>query len=243
MEQLKVIKKDILILNLIIFLLLSFGFLFLQYAFRHHLSPFSLAYLRKSFELFWYAIFPIFITAWLIWKHHRWSSYFFSFCVFLVSYKVIEGIFIEFNKIIVVALFCYGVIAYFLYQLFNYYLSLAALNANYSSEDLFSPILKEINCNISIKDETHVGYLTNWDEEGCFIKLHRPLSKVPSEVAIKVNFKGRDFNQNGAVVAHSIDLTGIGLKFGSSTKDLNVFNWNEFNELVDELGYRPERLR
>ena len=59
MEQLKVIKKDILVLNLVVFLLLSFAFLYLQYAYRHHLSPVSLAYLRTSPERFWYALIPL----------------------------------------------------------------------------------------------------------------------------------------------------------------------------------------
>jgi hypothetical protein len=243
MEQLKVIKKDILVVNLIVFLGLSFVFLFLQYAYRHHLSPFSLAYLRKSLELFWYAIIPVLITSWMIWKHHRWSGIMFSVCVFLVSYKVVEGLFIEFNKIIVIALFFYGVISYFLYQLYSYYLGLASLNANFSSEDLFHPMLKEIPCSFEFEGQSLRGYLTNWDEEGCFIKLAQVLASVPADGKVTVHFKGRDFTQDGEVVAHSTDLTGIGLKFGSSTKDLNVFNWNEFNELVHELGYRPERLR
>jgi hypothetical protein len=243
MEQLKVIKKDILVLNLVVFLLLSFVFLYLQYAYRHHLSPFSLAYLRKSFELFWYALLPLGFGSCLVWKHHRWSATFFSLCVFLISFKVIEGLFIEFNKIIVVALFCYAVISYFLYQLFQYYLSLAALNANYAPTDLFKPLLREISCTFKTEDQTLTGYLTNWDEEGCFIKLSKPLAKAPDSSSITIHFKGRDFTQNGEVVAHSIDLTGVGLKFGSTPKDLTIFNWTEFTELVHELGYKPERLR
>jgi hypothetical protein len=243
MEQLKVIKKDILVLNLVVFLLLSFAFLYLQYAYRHHLSPFSLAYLRKSLELFWYALIPLGISAWMVWRHHRYSATFFAICVWLISFKVVEGLFIEFNKIIVVALFFYGVISYFLYQLFQYYLSLASLNANFSQTDLFKPLLREIPCTVKIEDQDLTGYLTNWDEEGCFIKLAKPLSRAPGSSSLTIHFKGRDFTQNGEVVAHSVDLAGVGLKFGSTTKDLTVFNWTEFTELVHELGYKPERLR
>ena len=72
MEQLKVKKKDALVLNLIAFIFLSFIFVYLQYAYRHHLSPFSQAYLRKSLELFWYVSIPLVACAWLVWKHHRW---------------------------------------------------------------------------------------------------------------------------------------------------------------------------
>lgn len=243
MEQLKVKKKDVLVLNLIVFLGLSFIFLYLQYAYRNHLSPFSVAYLRKSLELFWYVSIPLIACAILVWKHHRWSIPVYTFCIALVSYKVVEGLFLEFNKIIVVALFCYVVISYFLYQLFNYYLQLASLNPNYAPDDLFDPLLKEIVCIVQTEKHEHSGILTNWDDEGCFVKLHQPLPTAVPLAQVRIEFKGRKFEQNGEVVAHSLDLRGIGIKFGKTPKGMTIFNWDEFNELVHELGYKPERLR
>ena len=242
MEQLKVKKKDVLVINLIVFLVLSFAFLYLQYAYRHHLSPFSMVYFKKSFELFWYALIPLVTCAVLVWKHHRWSIPVYSFCTLLVSYKVVEGLFIEFNKIIVITLFCYTVIAYFLYQLYGYYLSLASLNSNYSSSDLFGPLLKEIPCLLIIENNEIPGHLTNWDDEGCFIKTGQRIA-FSNKVKVLINFKGRTFEQAGELVAHSIDFTGFGIKFGKTPKGLNVFNWSEFNELIQELGFKPERLR
>jgi len=242
MEQLKVKKKDVLVLNLIVFLGLSFIFLYLQYAYRHHLSPFSVAYLKRSVEFFWYASAPLMVCVILIWNHHRWSLPIYSYCVLLVSYKVVEGLFLEFNKIIVIALFCYVVISYFLYQLYGYYLSLASLNANYSSSDLFEPMLKEIPCSVLINDELALGHLTNWDQEGCFIKLSQPLLSK-KRLRVVIDFKGRKFEEEGELVAHSVDFTGIGIKFGKTPKGLKVFNWTEFNELIQELGFKPGRLR
>lgn len=242
MGQLKVKKKDVLVFNLIIFLGLSLVFLYLQYAYRNHLSPFSTAYFKKSFELFWYAIIPLTSGCVLTWKHHRWSLPVYSFCVLLVSYKLIEGLFMEFNKIIVIALFFYIVISYFLYQLYAHYLSLASLNANYSTSDLYGPLLKEMPCNLIENETDHLGFLTNWDEEGCFIKLSHPFSGG-DKVKVSILFKGRTFVQEGELVAQSIDLTGVGIKFGKSPKGLNVFNWTEFYELIQELGFKPERLR
>jgi hypothetical protein len=247
MEQLKVKKKDIIVSNLIVFLFLSYLFLYLQYAFRHHLSPLSWAYFKKSFELFWYIIIPLITGISFIWKHHRWALSFFVFCVGIVSYKVIEGLFIEFNKIIVVSLFFYIVISYFLYQLFKYYLNLANLNANYSPTDLFDPLLKKISCTltcvVNLQNENLSGHLTNWDEEGCFIQMDSMPIELPSKVSIIIQFKGRRFEQEGEVVAQSMDSLGVGIKFGITPKGLNVFNWAEFIELVHELGFKPERLR
>jgi hypothetical protein len=242
MEQLKVKKKDRIIFNVVVYLLLSFLFLYIQHAYRHHLAPFSMIYLKKSLELFWYVAGVLGVSAIMIWRHHRYSVLMYQISVLLVGFKVIEGLFIEFNKIIVVATFFYAVISYFLYQLLKYYLSLASINPNYSSTDLFSPLLKDIPCKIVFGDSSVEGHLSNWDYEGCFVKLQTP-QKLPSKTKVIISFRDREFVQDGEVVAGTADLTGFGIKFGKTVKDLNVFNWAEFMEIVQELGFQPERLR
>lgn len=242
MEQLKVKKKDVIVTNTLIYLGLSLLFLFLQYAYRHHISPFSFVYLKKSLQLFWFIVIPLGLSMYFVWKHHKFAKQFFIFSILIVGYFVIQGLFIEFNKVIVVALFFYVVFSYFLYQLLGQYLSLAFLNANYSSHDLFQPLLTNIPCEIIISDRTVLAYLTNWDTEGCFIKMSEPLN-LKGAVKLKIFFAEREFIEEGEVVAQSTDLTGVGLKLSKTAKDLNVFNWSEFIELVHELGYDPERLR
>jgi hypothetical protein len=242
MEQLKVKKKDPVVLNTIIYLFLSFVFLYLQYAYRHQLSPISVVYLRKSVELFWYITIPMALAIYLIWRMDRLASYAYGFCILLVSFKVVEGLFIEFNKIIVVALFFYTVIAYFLYQLLNVYWGNASINSNYRRADLFSPLLKTISATLSKGDKSITGSLTNWDGQGCFIKLSQE-EKLSGWIKVRVNFQDKEFIQEGEVVAHTHDFTGVGIRFKQSSKDLKVFNWAEFTELIQELGFEPERLR
>jgi hypothetical protein len=62
-------------------------------------------------------------------------------------------------------------------------------------------------------------------------------------VKIIISFRDREFIQEGEVVASTLDLNGVGIKFEKTVKDLSVFNWSEFMEIVHELGYQPERLR
>lgn len=243
MEQLKVKKKDTIIINVIIYLILSFFFLYLQHAYRHHLSPFNLVYLQKGLELFWYIALMLVASIILIWKHHRFALMAYQISIFSVGFKVFEGLFIEFNKIIVVAMFFYVIISYFLYQLMNNYLSMASINPNYGDSDLFEPLLKEMPCFVSCGDTVIEGNLSNWDLDGCFIKLKSSSKKLPRKLEVRVIFGGREFVQHGEVVAGTRDLTGIGIKFERIKKDLNVFNWSEFMEIVQELGFKPERLR
>ncbi len=242
MEQLKVKKKDTIILNVVIYLGLSFFFLYLQHAYRHHLSPFSWVYFQKGLELFWYVALTLFLTGIMIWKHHRYSVMVYRLSILLVGFKVLEGLFVEFNKIIVVAMFFYAIISYFLYQLLSHYLKMASINPNYNSSDLFSPLLRKIPCKVFYNNQEVEGNLSNWDSDGCFIKLEQG-RKFPRHVNVRIFFGDREFSQDGEVVAGTLDLTGVGIKFEKTSKDLNVFNWSEFLEIVQELGFQPERLR
>jgi hypothetical protein len=242
MEQLKVRKKDMIILNIVIYFFLSFIFLFIQNAYTHHISPFSFAYFKKGLELFWYVAVVLLISVNMIWNHHRLSMHLYQACIYLVTFNVLEGLFLEFNKIIVLALFFFIVISYFLYQLFSEYLSQACINPNYTNNDLFSPMLRNISCKISADSIDSEGILSNWDEKGCFIKLNNP-QEVPDKVNVSIYFRDRVFLQVGEVVSSTSDLTGVGVKFNKVSKTLDVFNWIEFMEIVDELGFQPERLR
>jgi hypothetical protein len=242
MEQLKVKKKDTIITNVVFYLTLSFCFLYLQHAYRHHLSPFSLVYFRKGLELFWYVALTLIVAMVVIWRQHRFSIFFYQLSVLLVGFKVLEGLFVEFNKIIVIALFFFIIISYFLYQLLNYYLELASINPNYDHSDLFEPLLRKITCQVQTEDLTSDGYLTNWDDEGCFIKLNQAKS-FNSNVKVKIFFSDREFTQEGEVVAATPDSLGIGIKFESTAKEMNIFNWSEFVQIVHELGFKPKRLR
>ena len=242
MEQIKVRKKDVIITNAMIYLGLSFLFVYLQYAYRHQLSPFSLVYFRKSAELFWYVAAPLTISSYLIWKHHRLAVLSFNFSALLVTFKVVEGLFIEFNKIIVIATFFYAVISYFLYQLMNHYLGSANINPNFSPNDLFQPLLRKIPAHILESEKSYPGNLTNWDPAGSFIQLDSS-AKIGSKVKVQIDFQGRSFVELGEVVAETPDLRGVGIKFENTIRSLDTFNWSEFTELIEELGFQPERLR
>jgi len=242
MEQIKLKKRETIIKNTIIHIFLSYMFLYLEYAFRHHLSPLSSTFISKSVYLFGLPAVIFIVTIFLVWHFNRQALSFYTISIFFVLFKVIEGLVIDFNKIILIGLFCYIIVSYFLYQLLADYFSRAFVTPNYNQSDLFDPLLKKIDVIVQINEKKINGCLTNWDEEGCFIKMEGE-QHFDGVIKVIINFKDRDFQQLGEVVAHSRDFSGVGIKFYPSSKELNVFNWTEFIELVNELGFQAERLR
>ena len=103
-------------------------------------------------------------------------------------------------------------------------------------------MLTKIPCEILVEERNMKAYLTNWDEYGCFVRLE-DRETLPRKLKVKVSFHARDFHHDGEVVAETPDGTGIGIKFKLMKKEVHLFSWQEFNQLLDELGYTPERLR
>jgi hypothetical protein len=103
-------------------------------------------------------------------------------------------------------------------------------------------LLKTIPCKLKGAGVEIQGSLSNWDDESCFVKLETP-KELPKSLQLIVSFRDREFVQTGEVVASTLDLTGVGLKFEKVPKEINVFNWSEFMEIVHELGFQPQRLR
>jgi hypothetical protein len=243
MEQLTLRRRENILFNCIVFSMLSFVFLYLEYSYRNHLSPFSFVLLKKSVSLFYLQIVSIFLSIAFLVKIKKISLNLFVINILLVSYKIVLGLFIDFNKLIVVGLFVFIVVGYFLHQLLGEYFSKAFLNPNFSKHDLFSPLLVDIPASVILSDQRIIeAQLTNWDENGCFLRLKSP-EKIKSFNKIKVFLKDRCFEEQGEVVAWSREYEGIGIKFDQSTKNINVFNWSEFMEIMDELGFQAERLR
>lgn len=242
MDHLKIKKRNVVIKNIIIFLLLSYLFLYIQNAFRQELSPFSVAYLRKSMEEFWYVILIVLLSINTIWNQQKQSRFMYQLVIALVSFHVLEGLFLDFNKIVVIAFFIFLVTSFFLYQFLASYMKSSVLNPNFHKSDLFDPMLKKIPCQIQDKTTSVEGFLTNWDEEGCFIRLSSPY-QFSKKINLSLTFKDRDFVQEGELVAVTPDLKGVGLQFRKTTKKYKQFNWSEFIEIVNELGLLPERLR
>tara|TARA_Y100000768_G_scaffold389043_2_gene391414 strand:- start:7741 stop:8274 length:534 start_codon:yes stop_codon:yes gene_type:complete len=152
---------------------------------------------------------------------------------------------LEFSKIIIVMTFFYLVIAYYLYQFYKSELLESYYNSNYQETDLFSPMLKKINVQIIDLEQKELarGYLTNWSYEGCFLYLDEP-TQLKGRVTVRIEFGGKTFSENSTIAAKELGGRGYGFKFqNTSQNESNKMNWNQFYEIIEQLGYLPELMK
>lgn len=151
----------------------------------------------------------------------------------------------EFSKFNILLLFVYLVISYYIYEFYIFDQKESYYNPLYKSNDLFKPMLTEIPIKLMKADkEIFQGVLTNWSSEGCFVVGEEP-KPISGKLQAIIEFDGVEFKQTGVVVSKAKDLDAFGIRFleNKRKKDKNSLGWNQFYEIIDEMGYKPEFLR
>ena len=110
---------------------------------------------------------------------------------------------------------------------------------------MFEPSFRDFEIKI-YKDEKFVsnGVLTNWSVEGCFVRLDDAKS-LRGKYLLEVHYEGHKFTEFANLVCSNKELSGHGFKFKhmGKMKKLQDLGWNQFYEIIDEMGYTPELLR
>ncbi len=85
----------------------------------------------------------------------------------------IKNLSVDFSKLIIIALFLYTLITYYFYQFLSIEVAESYYNPLYNEDDLFPPMLKRLECElVDEKGNLATGWLTNWNENGCFVYLN-----------------------------------------------------------------------
>lgn len=239
---LKIKKREPIILNIILFLVTGLFFLHVQYAYRTKLSAFSWYLLWATTKLYW-PVLPMSVASiWMTWTYRPHAPRFFAWTIGLIAFFTLSGLYVDFNKVLVLALFFLGVISHILYQQLKFTLHWASYQSNYSEDDLFSPVLKKIPGEIKVGEVSYPFYLTNWDNYGMFLYFPEPMPSL-GQVELIIHYEGLHFEGSGEVVAQSMDLRGVGIKLKKNAPKVDQFFWSDFVEMTDELGLYPTRLR
>lgn len=245
--KMKIIYRSSVIWNLILFMLLSFMFIYLQKAIYLERSAFNILFLKSTLVENLPVISCIFLSSLLIYNLKKICQFFYFLSVLFITSVSIINLFQEFSKLILIVLFLYILISYYFFFLLRSDLFRSYYNPLYNKKNLFEPMLFKIPCELEVfrndKTESIKGYLTNWDDFGCFIALEQP---YPKNLGIKNNlsiiFNEQRFDEQVSVVSLLKSRRGIGLRF-KNNKSKNIFNWKELNKIIDDMGISVEYVK
>ena len=231
--------------NLILFVVFSFAFVYLQEIFKGFSSVTNKTYFLYFIKghIPFVSILGLTLITFLVQAPKLGKLGFFLSSV-LTSALTIINLNFMFSKFVLILLFFYILIAYYFYQFYNVEYSESYYKSQINEELLFPPMLHQIKVSgKSGNGHQFTGYLTNWSEEGCYIYLNEPNS-IKGKVTIEIFFQEHIFKAEGMIVAKERNDHGVGVKFflNANEESLNGLGWNEFYEIIGEMGLKPELL-
>jgi hypothetical protein len=228
--------------NAIVFMVLAALFLVLQQSLQSGLPFMNAAFLKKVAADEW-AVLIFFIPALISTLQQRRSSpKLFALYVSVVAFRSLEGLFLDFNKLVLLVLFFHIVISYGFYQLLTWTYSRAAFSPNFRSDNLYTPMGRVIESELAIDSQILNGRLTNWDEDGAFFWLEDSIPKNAQDLLVKVKWENHVFQAKGTIVSATWDGKGIGIEWADTSVKTEE-GWNNLMALFSDYGYDPRLLR
>lgn len=228
--------------NAILFMLLSVLFLVLQQSLQSGLPFMNTAFLKKVLLDEWPVLVFIIPALYSTFKQHRRAPKYFALYAMVVAFHSLEGLFLDFNKLVLLVLFFHVVIAYGFYQLLTWTYARAAFTPNFKADTLHIPMGKMINVEIKSGENLIQGRLTNWDEDGAFIWLEQKCPLPSSHVTVSINWEGYIFEAKGTIVSGTWDERGIGIEWRHSIIEIET-GWKNLMAVFSDYGYDPRLLR
>tara|TARA_Y100000296_G_scaffold78741_1_gene101891 strand:- start:145 stop:648 length:504 start_codon:yes stop_codon:yes gene_type:complete len=156
------------------------------------------------------------------------------FCL-SVLYHSFSVFLIDFDKLILILNFTYIVLSYNFYLFLKLELKEPYYNPRYPANII--PIYESKLLPIKIKRAgvEFDAYLTNWGLNGFFCKVDSD-SKIRGRVEVEALLQGHSFYLEGNVVTSRPG--GVGVRVTKSP--IPDMGWNDFYNIVSELGYGPQ---
>lgn len=239
--NLRIIYRSAVIWNVVLHFLLSIMFLFLQKAIYEEKSVLNMAFLKSIVLALWPFIIMLVLGSVLVFSIKKISYYYYIFSVVSISIYSSYQLWLEFSKLIILVLFIYLLVSYYLSYMLKSDLEHAFYNPKYSDNDLFDPMLLKINVYVEdLKSKSsHCGHLTNWDEDGCFIKLEDSIPKKKN-LKLRFQFRGHEFVQFATLATLSKKMNGIGVRFIESNAKKS---WKDIYKIISDMGVNVEYIQ
>jgi len=241
--KLKIFYRSATIWNIILFVMLSFIFLFIQESILNNKSILDIIFFKNVVNSFKYYIGLTFIGVVSLYFLKTFSKVIYSLIILSAVCVTSYNLYLDFSKLITIVLFLFVLISYYYYHLLNIELKQSFYNAGFSKNNLYDPMLFTIVSKIkSKKSEAMIeGYLTNWNEDGCFIHSKSKYDVVGSKVELAISFEGQEFKQAGEIVSCNKGKENFGIRFINEKK--TGYNWKDFYNIINDMGFEVEFLR
>ena len=154
-----------------------------------------------------------------------------------------NSIYHNYNKITLLALFIVSGFSFFFAVFWQRELEESYYNANFDIWELNERRPDDLKVTV-FKDKKEIanGIITNWNDNGCFIRFHKPLKRFfVKDVKLKISFNNKVFDQEARQIVARRDGNGAGFSFfpGDST---DLYNWKHLYDILYDRSYLPEYL-
>ena len=239
----KIFYKSQVIINSVVYCCLSVVFLLIQSAIVIDSSLLNIKFLLEYFILGLPIVILALLTTQQLLKYKKYSNKMFITLVVTVVLVTSKNLIVEFDKLILLTLFFYTLIAYYFYQFIDSDLNESYVSPNYSIFRLFEP--RGINIRLTKLNGKDVieGLLTNWSVSGGFIYFSDVINIAPREkIKLELNFNNTTFLCQGYVVSMAVAKNGIGFKITEINEHKDKLNWLDFNTLTNIMGLDPKKV-
>ena len=197
----KIIKRSIVIKNILIFLIFTIGYLQVCQSLAAGVSALNIQSFLTMIEthpLIWTSFTLAFLSTFF---STRFASFFLNLFFIIILKESIQLALINYNKLIIVLIFLYIISSVSFLILWIREHKSAIYNPCYSKYSIGHIDNHNIILEIESPYKKINGVLTNWDSDGCFILVKHSDSKLSGQVSLKLN-----------LVAKSLDPMAISLQ-------------------------------
>ncbi len=239
--RIKLYSRNQIIINLVIFVLLSYVFIHVLEALKLGISALDMDRIYSGMMDAPVLVICSIAVIISVTKASRMSLKLYpAFCLFTL-YKSFTMFFAHFDKLILSLIFIYVIIAFYLCVLWILELNSAAycpkFRVNETEQKSLLSIYAEVVTSVGNK---YSGYLTNWDESSCFILFDCEFfpGKTKLPVDVNISFSDSSFSQKGRIISGY--GAGVGIEFYKSKVNRFDMGWNHFHSLMLDRGYLPQ---
>ncbi len=230
----KIVKRSIVIKNLILYIVFSLFYLHLLYSLTRGVSAINLVQFQTNVQSEWALIMlglTAIIAVFLGIKVSRFI-YFLFFSIILI--KGATPLFKELDKFVLIMNFVYLVFAYYFHLFWKLELDEAFYKPRFTKRDLGPKAKLPVNVKVIDRNGALVsGELTNWDKSGCFISTEGQ-TVIRGKVAFEVEYENRIFTQDGIVMTEYDK--GVGIKFQKKSLKTSDHDWLDFYDILRDRG-------